>query len=195
MLPVAPLPLKSAFGTPLPAPHSPNPSPPCPHPPPEAAPLPTHALPSQPDAATCLRPAARGSAQTGTPSRRASACAPSRTHDPLYHQTSKEKEKEMEQANSLAAKTTMPRKAASGLADFHLDGKNFGRLLFILESNKNQEEGACSFCAHSHTRDPLHHTCLRASERTDRYQVPFPINHGGQKICIFDTGPISRSKK
>ena len=64
------------------------------------------------------------------------------TRDSLYLQTSKGKEKEVEQDNSLPAKTTMPRKAGLGLAHFRRDGNSVGEFLSIPESNQDKQEGA-----------------------------------------------------
>jgi len=64
-------------------PLSPCPSRPWPPPPPEAAPPPPHGLFPQPEAAACIPSAARGNAQAGHSSLRASACTPSSTRDPL----------------------------------------------------------------------------------------------------------------
>ena len=60
----------------------------------------------------------------------------------MHFKTSKEKEKEVEQDNSLPAKNTMPRKAGFGLADFCRDDNSFGEFLSIPVSNKDKEEGA-----------------------------------------------------
>ena len=77
------LPLGPSLSAPLaPPPPSPCSAPPRPPPPPEAAAPPAHDRASQRDAAACIPPAARSSAQAGTPSLRTSACAPSRTRDP-----------------------------------------------------------------------------------------------------------------
>ena len=69
-----------------PPPTSPCPSRPRPPQLPEAAPPPPRDRIEQHNAAASTPPAARGSAQARTPSLlRASACAPSRSRDPLYH--------------------------------------------------------------------------------------------------------------
>ena len=65
-----------------------------------------------------------------------------RTHDSMHCQTSKDKEKEVEQVNSLPAKSTMPRKSGLGTADFRRDGNSVGGFLSIPESNNDKEEGA-----------------------------------------------------
>ena len=49
----------------------------------------------------------------------------------------------------------MPRQAGVESADARRNDKNFGGLLSILESRKDQEESASTSCASSHNRDPL----------------------------------------
>ena len=64
----------------------------------------------------------------------------------------------------------MPRKAGVELADPHRDIKTFGEILSIPESNKFKEKGAWTSCAPSHTRDPLHHTCVGTHKRSETRQ-------------------------
>ena len=54
--------------------------------------------------------------------------------------------------------TCRPRKASTGLADARRKVKSLRGLLSISESNKDEEEGACTSCAPSHIRDPLQQT-------------------------------------
>ena len=91
--------------------------------------------------------------------------------------------------------TTMPRKAGFGLADFLRDGKTFEGLVSIPSSKTDREEGACTSCASSYTRDPLHQTCIEAQKENETDQTPFPQNHDCTKGCIPDAVAVSRSPK
>ena len=88
-------------------------------------------------------------------------------------------------------KTTTPRQARFGLADFRCNDRSLGGLHAILQNNQYKEKGACTSRAPSHTRNPLHHTRIWAQKRTENDTVPFLQNQLWPKELHFDADAVS----